>query len=48
MESKTYINDVLDYYGINSNELDKIINKHRNSEIWKFENKRWHLINKIK
>ena len=45
---KTYLNDVLNYYGINSDELKQIINKHRNSEIWKFEKEKWQIINKIK
>ena len=44
---KTYINDVLDFFEINLQELQDIIDKHRNNEIWNRTAKGWELINKV-
>ena len=42
------INDILSYLSLTRDELDSIINKHRNPEIWKssIDNK-WNLINTV-
>ena len=40
--------EVLDFLDINQEEFDKIVNKHRNSEIWETSlNNKWRLINSI-
>ena len=40
--------DVLEYLNLNDSEFEEIVNKHRNSEIWKTgKNNKWELINKI-
>ena len=40
--------EVLDYLDLDENEFEEIVNKHRNSEIWKSNIKnKWELINSI-
>ena len=42
---RSYLPQVLDYLGMNAQELIEIIDKHRNPEIWKFEGNEWKLRN---
>ena len=40
--------EVLEYLNLDKNEFEKIVNKHRNTEIWKTNlNNKWELINSI-
>lgn len=41
------IKDILGYFSLNLDELNVIIDKHRNQEIWKTKNNNWELINKL-
>ena len=36
---------LLDYFSLNKNDFDEIIDKHRNLEIWREKNNNWKLIN---
>ncbi len=45
---KRHLTDVLKYYNISEIELETIINKHRNEEIWKQSNNDWTLNLEIK
>ncbi len=45
---KTNIKDVLEYLGLNRNQFDEIVNKHRNPEIWQYKNNTWDLKYKLK
>lgn len=40
---QTYLADVLDYLELNKTDLDQIIDRHRNDEIWTFEGNQWKL-----
>jgi N-acetyl sugar amidotransferase len=40
---KEYLKDMLDYLHLTKKEFDKIVDKHRNLEIWKKENGEWKL-----
>lgn len=40
---KEYLKDMLDYLQLTRKEFNKIIDKHRNPEIWKKENGKWKL-----
>ena len=42
------MNEYLKYYEMSSDEFIKIVNKHRNQEIWKLKGNDFELINKLK
>jgi len=39
--------EVLEYIGINENQFEEIVNKHRNQEIWQIKNNQWELKYKL-
>ena len=40
--------EVLEYLGVNNDQFEEIVNKHRNLEIWRSGiNNKWELINSI-
>ena len=41
------LKEVLSFLNLGKNQLDEIINKHRNNEIWQLKGNNWELVNKI-
>ena len=44
---KMYFEEAIDFLGINKNQFDEIVNKHRNAEVWQIKNNNWELKNKV-
>ena len=40
---KQFLTENLDYLGLDEMKFTEIVDKHRNSEIWKFEGNQWKL-----
>lgn len=40
---ETYLEEALDYLGLDERQFQEIVDLHRNDEIWKFEGNRWKL-----
>ena len=41
------LKEVLSFLNLSKNQLDEVINKHRNNEIWQLKGNNWELVNKI-